>query len=82
LAFPNQLKHKHAPPFHPHRSIHHEQDTLQRRLAPFTASKGRDQHFANTPASGEFDPRFGFIAMYRDGQRRVLEDAVEALLRV
>ena len=48
--------------------------TLERKLAPFTASKTADAEAARgvvgRPAS---------VAFYRIGQRKILEDAVEAL---
>ena len=48
--------------------------TLERKLAPFTASKTADAEAARgvvgRPAS---------VAFYRIGQREILEDAVEAL---
>ena len=54
--------------------------TLQQRLAPFQATAERDRHFASAGVgSGGHDPRVAFIAMYRDGQRRVLEEVVTSL---
>jgi hypothetical protein len=54
--------------------------TVRRKLAPFAATAGRDRHFAAaaTGSSGH-DPRLGFVAMYRNGQRCVLEEVVAAL---
>ena len=52
--------------------------TLKKRLSPFTATAARDKHFAGSREKAH-DHRFAMIARYRDGQRRVLEDAVSAL---
>ena len=52
---------------------------LRARLAPFSETAERDRYFANNEIGDKYDPRVAFIAMYRDGQRRVLEDSVGCL---
>ncbi len=49
--------------------------TLERKLAPFTASKTADAEAAR----GVGPPYGRSVAFYRIGQREILEDAVEAL---
>ena len=49
--------------------------TLERKLAPFTASKTADADAAR----GVAPPYQRSVAFYRIGQREILEDAVEAL---
>ena len=70
--------------------------TLKARLHPFTQTAASDLRLATAASRrclagaccvggggvGEHDVRRGFAAMYRDGQRRVLEEAVEALERM
>ena len=60
--------------------------TLQQRLAPFAATAAADARLARalerpgaTDAPPVTDARKVFMAMYRDGQRCVLEEAVETL---
>merc|ERR1712113_925190 len=56
--------------------------TLRERLKGFMETKTRDHHFvADGAAEGqaEIDVRIRYVARYRDGQRRVLEEAVKAL---
>eukprot|EP00930_Biecheleria_cincta_P070289 TRINITY_DN57930_c0_g1_i1.p1 TRINITY_DN57930_c0_g1~~TRINITY_DN57930_c0_g1_i1.p1 ORF type:complete len:498 (+),score=116.82 TRINITY_DN57930_c0_g1_i1:105-1598(+) len=54
---------------------------LQQKLQGFVETKTRDRHFAAGGAAEgqELDMRIRYIACYRDGQRQVLEEAVQAL---
>ena len=57
---------------------------IRSRLAPFTATQARDAHFSRVEnvVGGDIDPRVMFVARYRDGQRKVLEEAEEAVMEM
>ena len=53
--------------------------TLQPRLQAFLDTSDRDTYFSNPPPHDVVDWRTTGIARYRDGQRKVLQEAIETL---